>query len=89
MSKKRKVEIYSAGCLACQDAITLVKGIACTSCDVMVLDMRDQAVARRAKTLGIQRVPAVVVDGKLADCCGDQGISEAGLRSEGIGQPLP
>lgn len=89
MSAKRKVEIYSAGCSACEDTINLVKSIACPLCDVTVLDMRETEVANRAKTLGIQRVPAVVIDGKLADCCRDTGISEAALRSEGIGQPLP
>jgi len=89
MSTRRKVEIYSAGCPVCQDAINFVNGIACASCDVTVLDMRDTAVANRAKALGIQSVPAVVIDGKLADCCRDQGISEAALRRDGIGQPLP
>ena len=89
MSTKRKVEIYSAGCPACADAIKLVNGVACDSCEVTVLDMQDRAVAQRAKTLGIQRIPAVVIDGKLAACCTDGGISESALRSEGLGQPLP
>lgn len=89
MGSVRKVEIYSAGCSACEDAIALVNRISCPSCDVTVLDMRDPAVAKRAKTLGIQNVPAVVIDGKLADCCSDRGISEAALRREGVGQPLP
>ena len=89
MSINRKIEIFSAGCPACLEAIELVNGIACPSCDVTVLDMTDRAVADRAKTLGVQRVPAIVIDGKLADCCGGQGISEAALRAEGIGQPRP
>ena len=89
MSTRRKVEIYSAGCPACQDTINFVNGIACASCDVTVLDMQDAAVANRAKALGVQSVPAVVIDGKLADCCRNRGISEAALRGEGIGQPLP
>lgn len=90
MSTKRRVEIYSAGCAACEDAINLIKGgIACDSCEVTVLDMQDPAVAQRAKTLGIHSIPAVVIDGKLADCCTGRGISESALRSEGIGQPLP
>ncbi len=89
MSKKREIEIYSAGCPACEDAIKLVNGIACDSCEVTVLDMQDRAVAQRAKTLGIQSIPAVVIDGKLAACCKGRGISESALRSEGIGQPLP
>jgi glutaredoxin 3 len=89
MNTKRKVEIFSAGCPACQEAIELVNGIACPSCDVTVLDMMDRAVADRAKTLGVRCLPAIVIDGKLADCCRGQGISEAALRAEGIGQPRP
>jgi glutaredoxin 3 len=69
MSEKRKIEIFSAGCSACEDTINLVNKLACSSCDVRVLDMKDAAIAQRAKSLGIQSVPAVVVDGKLASCC--------------------
>jgi glutaredoxin 3 len=89
MSNKRKIEIFSAGCAACQEAIDLVNNIACPSCDVTVLDMKDTAVANRAKSLGVRSVPAIVIDGKLADCCTGQGISETALRAEGIGQPRP
>ena len=89
MSNKRKIEIFSAGCPACQETINLVNRIACASCEVTVLDMKDPAVADRAKIFGVQRVPAVLIDGKLADCCRGQGISEAALRAEGIGQPRP
>lgn len=89
MSTKRKVEIFSAGCPACQEAIELVNNIACPSCDVTVLDMNESAVADRAKTFGVRSLPAIVIDGKLADCCRSQGIGEAALRAEGIGQPKP
>ncbi|HSE89277.1 MAG TPA: thioredoxin family protein [Candidatus Binatia bacterium] len=89
MSARRKVEIFSAGCPACQEAIELVNRIACPSCDLAVLDMKNTAVADRAKTLGVRTVPAIVIDGKLADCCTGQGISEEALRNAGIGQPRP
>jgi len=89
MSNKRKVEIFSAGCPVCQQTIDLVNRIACPSCDVIVLDMKDTAIADRAKTLGVRSVPAVVIDGKVADCCTGPGITEAALRAEGIGQPIP
>jgi len=89
MITKRKIEIFSAGCPPCQEGIELVNGIACSSCDVTVLDMKDRAVADRAKNLGIRSLPAIVIDGKLAACCSGQGINEAALRAEGIGQPIP
>ncbi len=87
MNNKRKVEVFSAGCPACDQAVQLVRSIVCPSCDVAVLDMRDPAVARRAEQYGVRSVPAVVVDGKLAACCATGGVDEASLRLEGVGAP--
>ncbi len=83
---KRQVEVFSAGCGACQETIDLINQIACASCEITVHDMHDATVARRAKAIGIRSVPAVVIDGKLADSTG-QGVDEATLRAAGIGQP--
>jgi glutaredoxin 3 len=88
MSAKRKIEIFSAGCSVCDEAIQTVKSIACESCDVEVLDMNKDDVAARARELGIRSVPAVVIDGKLADCCSGRGIDEATLRRSGVGVRL-
>jgi glutaredoxin len=85
---KRKVEVFSAGCPACEEAVRLVRSIACPSCDVSVLDMKDARVAERAKALGIRSVPAVAADGKLAACCFGRGPDEAALHAAGIGQPM-
>src|SRR5437588_12889962 len=76
MANKRKIEVFSEGCLACQEAVEIIKRAACPSCEVTVHDMKDSNLARRAKTLGIRSVPAVVIDGKLADCCAGRGIDE-------------
>ena len=88
MSNTRKVEIYSAGCPACQKTIDLVKQIACPSCDVSILDMSDNGISQRAKSLGIHRVPAIVIDGKLADCCQVSAPDEKSLRAAGIGRSI-
>ena len=88
MAAKRRIEVFSAGCPACEDTLELINQIACPSCEVSVLDMKEPAVAARAKSLGIRTVPAVVVDGKLAVCCKASGPDEAGLRAAGIGQAL-
>ncbi len=88
MSTKRKVEIFSAGCLACEETIALINRLACSSCEVSVLDMKDPQIARRAKGLGIRSVPAVVIDGKLADCCQGRGPDETALRAAGLGVSL-
>jgi hypothetical protein len=88
MAKKtRTVEVFTAGCPACDEVVKLVNELACESCRIEVLDMRDENVAARARSLGVRSVPAVVVDGRLADCCARQGVTEEGLRSAGVGSP--
>jgi glutaredoxin 3 len=89
MSNKRQIEIFSAGCPVCDEAVETVKRIACPSCETAVLDMRQPEVAARAKQLGISRVPAIVIDSKLAECCGATAVDEQVLRAAGIGVPLP
>lgn len=87
MNNQHKVEVFSAGCAVCEDVVRLVKASACPSCDVTVLNTNDVQVARRAKSLGISRVPAVVIDGKLADCCASGSVDIATLKAAGLGQP--
>ena len=89
MTDQRKIEIFSAGCAICEETVQMVQNMACPSCDVSVLDMNDDTVAKRAANLGIRSVPAIVIEGKLADCCAGRGPDEAALRNAGIGQPLP
>lgn len=86
MNTERKIEIFSACCPVCEKTIELVTRGACPSCEVSVLDVNDPQVAERVKRLGIRSVPAVVIDGKLADCCAGRGLDEAILRATGLGQ---
>lgn len=86
MNAKRKVEVFSAGCPACQDAIELVNRLACSSCEVTILDMNDIGVAKRARDLGVRSVPAVAINGRLASCCAAGGVEEQALRAAGLGQ---
>jgi glutaredoxin 3 len=88
MTQKRTVEIFSAGCAVCQETVSLVEGMACESCSVTVLDLQDQAVAERARQLGIRSVPAVVIDGNLAECCSGRSPDAATLRAAGLGEKL-
>jgi glutaredoxin len=88
MARQRRIEVFSAGCPACEETLDLVNRLACPSCEVLILDMHDPAVARRARGLGIRSVPAVVIDGNLADCCAGRGPDEATLRGAGLGQPI-
>ncbi len=86
--KKRKVEIFSAGCEVCEETVHLVEKLACSSCQVEVLDMQKEPVSAHAKQLGVSTVPAVAVDGKLVDCCIGTGLKESDLIEAGVGQSL-
>lgn len=87
--RRRRVEIFSAGCTMCEEAIKLVQEIACRSCDVQVRDVREPEVATLAKSLGIRSVPSIVITAsEVAACCSERGPDEAILQREGLGQPL-
>ncbi len=88
MTSKRHIEIFSAGCPVCEEAIQAVNELVCSSCEVDVLDLNDPAVAARAASFSIRSIPAVVIDGKLADCCAGLGVSSETLRAAGVGIPL-
>ncbi len=81
------IEIFSAGCPLCDEVVTAVGELACTSCDVSVSDLRDASVAERARAQGVARAPSVVIDGVLADCCRG-GVDLARLREVGLGQSV-
>lgn len=87
MAGKRKIEVFTAGCALCEETVAMVNRVACSSCDVEVLSMQDSEVAAKAKSYGIVRVPAVVINGKLADCCVGSGPNEETLRAAGLGEP--
>lgn len=87
-TKKRKIEIFSAGCNVCMSAVELVRKEACDSCDVQVLDMSEPDVERRARELGIASLPAVLIDGRVADCCSNRGVDLDVLRKAGLGRSL-
>ncbi len=87
---KRKIEVFTAGCSVCSPVVDMVKSMACTDCEVIVYNLAEPCESRecieKAKTYGIKALPAVAVNGKLLSCCENKGVSEAELRSAGIGQ---
>lgn len=86
MATKRTVEVFTAGCAVCDEAVQTVRKIACESCDVQVQDMRTDAAKTKAKKYGIKRVPAVVVNGELAGCCQQGGVDAGTLERLGVGR---
>ena len=81
----RKVEVFTAGCSLCDDAVQTVQDLACSSCSVEVLDMKDESTQKKARQYGVMRVPAFVVDGTLADCCKTGAVNADSLRALGVG----
>ncbi len=77
---RHKIEIFSAGCQTCKDAIERVKKVAGGEHEVIIHDMHQEGIAGRAAQLGIRSVPAVVFNGKLAGCCAGRGVDESVVR---------
>ncbi len=84
---KRKIDFFSAGCPLCEDALRTVREVACDSCDITVLDMKSDAAKSKAREYGVKRVPAVAIDGQLADCCRQGEVNAETLRALGVGAP--
>jgi hypothetical protein len=78
--QRKKIEIFSAGCLTCDETVEMVKRIAGSSHDIEIHDMHQGHIAARAKQHGIKSLPGILVDGKLADCCAGRGPDEQILR---------
>ena len=57
-----------------------------SSDEVVVHNMLDSRVISRAKKLGIQSIPAVVIDGKLVSCGGLTSVDIEGLKAAGLGK---
>ena len=66
----------------------MVNRLACPSCEVTVVDMKDIQGVTRARELGVRSVPAVAIYGELAGCCAGRGVDEAALKAAGIGRPM-
>jgi glutaredoxin len=87
---QRRVEVFTAGCPICNDAVRLVTSLACPGCEVQVYDLREGCATNecreKATSYGVTAVPAVAVNGTLLDCCRRGAIDAEVLRAAGIGQ---
>ena len=46
VTEPRNVEVLTAGCSLCDEVVQLVQSLACPSCSVEVLDMKEESVHR-------------------------------------------
>lgn len=88
---KPLVEVFTAGCPLCDDTVKLVRELACDNCEVLIYDLHQGCATNecreKAVEYGIHRIPSIVVNGKLAECCqNQQPVSREMLIAAGIGQ---
>jgi glutaredoxin len=84
---KRKIEVFIAGCPVCDETVKLVESMMCPSCELQILNMRTDTTAQtKASVYGVKRVPTVVVDGKIADCCRQGAADKNTLLNLGVGR---
>lgn len=87
---KRQVEIFTANCPVCDPVVSMVKDLTCDQCEITVYDLvkqcEDKTCLSKLEEYQIKKVPAIAVNGKLLNCCQDQGISKEELIKAGIGQ---
>ncbi|NEU71799.1 glutaredoxin [Hassallia byssoidea VB512170] len=88
---KHLVEVFTAGCPLCDETVKLVRELACENCEIQIYDLREGCATNecleKTTKYGIHRIPAVVVNSKLAECCSNQQpVSREALIAAGIGQ---
>ena len=88
---KRRVEVFTAGCPICDDTVTLVRSVACRSCDMQIYDIREgyrtNECREKARAYGVTAVPAIAVDAVLRECCQRAPVTTTMLRTAEIEQP--
>lgn len=88
MAAKRKVDVFTAGCVVCQGVVEMVNELACPHCDVAIFNLNKNEGVEEAKAYGVTALPSVVVNGQLLECCKRSAITKEDLKAAGIGQPL-
>ncbi|NNE78085.1 MAG: glutaredoxin [Pricia sp.] len=87
---KRQVEVFTANCPVCDPVVKMIGELACDECEVTTYDLvkqcDDKTCLTKLNEYGIQKIPAVAVNGKLLDCCKDAAITKEKLMEAGIGQ---
>jgi hypothetical protein len=84
------VEVFTDGCPICQETLDQIRGVLDHSLTIEVYDLRSgwnhPDWLARASRYGVDRVPAIVVNGVLLDWYRHQPIPVAKLRALGEGR---
>ncbi|WP_445736746.1 thioredoxin family protein [Mariniflexile sp.] len=86
---KRQIEIFTAGCPVCEPVVQLVKETAGNDCEITLHNLSEQCESKicvsKMNEYGVNRLPAIAVNGKLLDCCKNVEITKDALVHAGIG----
>jgi len=82
--KTNKVEIFTAGCPICDETVEEVKNIFSEK-EIIIYNLIKALDLNKAKEYGINRVPSVVVNGRLLNCCKNNKVDKKEL-TEALGQ---
>ena len=83
----RKIEVFTAECSLCDDAVQLVQRLACESCEVEVLDMKTAAAQSKAKQYSVTRSTCHLRQRETGGLLPSGPVDEATLCALGIGSP--
>lgn len=78
--KTNKVEIYVAGCPLCDETVNAVKKII-TDDEIVIHNLKEKYDSGNLNKYGINKIPAVVVNGKLLNCCEHNKMDVSLLKS--------
>lgn len=88
-SSKRKIEVFTSGCPLCEPVVKMVQDLACEYCEVITYNVAQPCDSKecltKVKDYGIQKLPAIAIDGKLLDCCQQSSPSIESLQKAGVG----
>lgn len=61
----KKIEVFTADCPLCKDALEMVREEACSKCEIVERRCSGDECCGAAKEYNIKAVPTVVVDGEI------------------------
>ena len=76
--RTNKVEIFTAGCPLCDETVKEIKDIVSEN-ELIIYNLNKATDLNKAKEYEINKVPAVVVNGKLLNCCKNNKVDKKEL----------
>jgi len=86
---KRKIEVFTAGCLVCAPVVEVVQSMACSNCEVEIYDITKQSdpefYTEKLRQYKVTSLPTVIVNGQKVKIA-EGGMTREQLSQAGVGQ---